>query len=316
MTLIAGFNLSDRIYIVGDTRITTTDETSVTTKDNVQKVIDINSNLAVAAAGNIRLARFLVKRFIKSELANLTISDVRLKIKDWIATNVDEYHKRYPYAYVCLLFAGRDSNKNKIISGKKLIKLTKEYGELTKTSQMHLKGVIHKGLIGKPNTPNPNPELPINNTILFSVISDYKNMKLIIEDTEWGDYLAYGPNGFSNKNVPKTILGSLEFEVGSENPFNNICTLVAFITSSKESYKLDTVGGTVVSMMVHGSDGLILITGNVHRVKLGEPKFIPERISNLELINNKLYYKSVGGIITPLIKFIDYPGGEVGDCVI
>lgn len=309
MSLIFGINLSDRIYLAADSRLSyfspgnhDHDKPNSTT-DDILKIDDINNDTIVAVAGSIHLAKYLITRLKRQNFINKGINIIKKEIIKWVANNVNEYLNTNFYALVCLLFGGIDRTKNKIINGKKLLNLVKEF-QKERSASIGMNDILFRGISAKPNQPNPFPELPTPDSTIFAVLSDAKNRILNLEETEWGEYLAYGPKGFRKEQLPITTFGRFEFEKGCGVKGSDQTLLTALITQTAEEHNFATVGGSVIPMLVD-SQGVGVITGKVHRLdpRTNEVKII----SDTKLINGKIcYFSSITKEYLPLIPFTQY----------
>jgi len=141
MTLIAGLNLSDRLYLLADSRVIYEGKKI----DNVCKVVPIygknvldmkcldDNYIALAVAGNLEFACFLHKEIKNAFLENKLSGDIRVlfnsidgflkeKIDYWLSNMNKEYDKK-----CCLLFAGSYAARNKKIDIGKLNSLIKVF---------------------------------------------------------------------------------------------------------------------------------------------------------------------------------------------
>lgn len=309
MSLIFGINLSDRIYLASDCRVSyfkNNDNKPYKTIDCINKTEPLNDLVSVSAAGDTKLCKYLFPELKKEKFVEKGINSIRDNIESWTAKKVDEYLRSgNEYCTACLLFGGIDKSKNKVINGRKLIQLVKNFQDLSRNQQsMAMKKAIFDGLASKPNQPNPFPVLPVSDSKIFGVLSDAKKSFLKIEDTEWGQFLTYGPKGFKKEYVPKTILGQLEFEQNCGDKDHDRSILTAFIKESSRKYSLDTVGGSIIVAIVSDFTGSAIIAGNVwiKNISTGEEKLI----SSIEVIKGKLHGRTESGIITELIPFFQF----------
>ena len=125
MTLIIALNLSDRIYIAGDTRVTFDDGT---TKDNALKVlplIDIakfpEHSIGVAVAGNVDFAAYLyqeVSAGINNEILSPDIRKLAEQIKEFSEERIINWVNNGGRLdrEVCILFAGTFAYRKKEIN--------------------------------------------------------------------------------------------------------------------------------------------------------------------------------------------------------
>lgn len=133
MTLIVGLNLSDRVYLAADSRVTLTGQSAVKYIDNVIKIaplygasvmdsVPFDTNLmSVAVAGDLHLANFFYSEIKKDIYANLLSTNIRKISLDldrnyflglaekWLSSG-GEYDK-----CCCLIFGGIIDGSPKIV---------------------------------------------------------------------------------------------------------------------------------------------------------------------------------------------------------
>lgn len=153
MSLICGVNLSDRVYIASDTRVTHSVGDKEVYKDCICKNDALTADIVVAAAGSTKLASFLFTQLKKESFINGGITVVKANITDWAAKQIDNYLNSNPYSRACLIFAGLDRSKRKKIDGKKYIALVKEFQAL-RNVPLRMKDAVYKGITAKPNVQN------------------------------------------------------------------------------------------------------------------------------------------------------------------
>ena len=304
MSLIFGINLSDRIYVASDTRVTYNNKGTEIYEDSVDKTAVLSDEVVCVAAGSIKLSTYLYKELKKEKFVKKGINSIKDNIKPWAAKKIDEYLMSNDYSRACLIIAGIDKSRKKIINGKELIELVKTHQTLSE-EKLFLKDALLKGVSSKPNQPNPNPELPVSDSTVISLLSDAKNNKLEVEEAKWGQYLAYGPKGFSQSDVPKTIFGQLEFEDG--NDFKNANILITLIKSTAGAKKLGSVGGSVVVNMIN-DNGISLITTTVY--KRNDVTKDVSVASHTEIFEGKLKALTETGEMVELVEFHNYKCNE------
>jgi len=157
MSLIIGINLSDRIYLAGDTRITQRDYQDRNTIyiDNVVKVTPLygknvfdaglpvctNNNLiSMAIAGDVSLANYVYLEIRKSIYEGKLSNDIRILFEqlnhEYLNLIVSEWLlKGGKYGdSCCLIFGGMTSNRNKNVSVIKLKEMVDQYKETHKVN--------------------------------------------------------------------------------------------------------------------------------------------------------------------------------------
>jgi len=316
MSLIFGVNLSDRIYLAADTRVShfkSNDEISWVA-DKVLKIEVLTGDVAVACAGDVSLIKYLYVKLQKEKFVEEGISRIRAEIKDWFARQVSAYlDEGNKYAKVCFIFAGIDKQKRKIIDGKKLITLVKELDSIKRqlpSPPTYLSHVIFQGLSAKPNVPNPKPELPVADSKLFAVKTDARKQFLDVEDAEWGEYLVFGPKEFERGKVPPAVFSRLEFEAGPGGFGAAQSILTAFVRSIEETQKLLTVGGAIITFVISEKTGVGVMTGKIWRRELTST--IPELVSDTKINLGKICYGDGKGNYEPLIPISRYSPKKEG----
>jgi len=302
MSLIFGVNLSDRIYLSADTRLTIKDSKGkISFNDNLLKVQFLSKEIAVAAAGDAKMASFLVDKLYKSKVVQKGIRYCREHITNTVATLVDEYLQNNEYSKVVFVFGGLNRDSKKVIDGKKLMKIIKHYQEKVKKT-MNMKEAIFQGISAKLGQPNPKPILPVSDSHLFSLkIEPPKTLEII--DAEWGKYLVYGA-GLNEDNLPEITFGELEVSVNAGKPAYDKIALAHLIKSTAEIYGIETIGGAVVSFIINDNISGVL-SGGVGRLDLATGEREPY-YSYILIKNKKLYHrigKNLDFELTPLRKF-------------
>ncbi len=141
MTVIAGFNLSDKIYLAADTRVTAGNMKI----DNVCKIIPIygknvldspcqnNNIISLSVAGDLEFAVYLSNKIKQAYNKNRLSNDIRelyKTIDDFIKPEIDYWLTNMKKSYdkkCCLLFAGTNASRNKSFNKDKFNKLINDY---------------------------------------------------------------------------------------------------------------------------------------------------------------------------------------------
>ena len=110
MTVIMGINLSDRVCLVADSRVSEKDESTGVFKpkhDNMMKIEPLRDTRGamVASAGNAALARRVLKA-LNSEYKGKTIVDIRNGIEGTLRRIGEEYGAIDRFAHANFLIAG------------------------------------------------------------------------------------------------------------------------------------------------------------------------------------------------------------------
>lgn len=304
MTVILGINLSNRVYVAGDSRLSYMDSGELRVRhDNMQKVESLanSGGIVIASAGDAKFAHYMLSKMKNPPFAKSTISEVREHIVEWLAPIVDEYFKSNAYSHVTFILSGADMTSKKKISGDQFRNLARayvgEYGVLK--IGPHITEVIKEGekLTGK------SFELNINNTMLFSV--EISQNGIFPTDANWGEILIYGPAGLVKEAYGFKEVGTLEFgDTISDNGSgvgNDIALTNAFIYSAAEKYNLDSVGGSVITMTVLENGKIEFLTGDIFSADIAKLKnhdktkpFEAAKLNSIDFENGR-FYRGVNG---------------------
>ncbi len=303
MSLILGVNLCDRIYICADSRLTNKKgEVILDIKDKLVKVERISDDINVAVAGDANMASFIVKKLIKNKIEN-NIRVFRDKIEDILFPIVDDYWRdKNSKASACFIFGGLNREDRKVLHGKDIYSKVLHFSKVDKDGvNMNMKPALFNAVMKNSGKPIPHPGPPDSHLFSVRVSPD---IDPIIEDAEWGEYLAYGPNGITKNELSDIILGRLEF-ASRENDFSHDnMVITALMKEVAEKYQEETIGGSIfISMTNEHTSGIL--TGRIGRI---DPKTgIEEHVSEI-IVDGRgvVYSKDVNGSLLKLISIKDY----------
>ncbi len=253
MTLIVGLNLSDRLYIAADTRLTAKDKSYT---DNIVKVVllsgqmDIlpeieNSNtLCMVVAGHLGFATFLYKEIKKSISEKLLPTDVRelqLIIVGYIKEKTNEWLKSNHYASCVMIFAGMHCEREKVIDTGRFNKLKQVYeknlpsvDKLQEIEEALEQAPFFKKLAAQAPEElerflGRSTDIGMNSKIEDAIKTGRPTIaapdslifsvkisshSLEIEKAEWGEFLAYGSRGITKKDLAEDLLAKMELNPG------------------------------------------------------------------------------------------------------
>ncbi len=254
MTLIVGLNLSDRLYIAGDTRVTFGDGSF---SDDIIKVSEVcgesfhiigqkNPNtICLAVAGNLSLAKYFFSEITSAVESGELPDDIRIlsdQIKDFFQNRMDEWLKSNPYESCCIIFGGMTLDRKKEISEENLEKLKdilkknapskeklddlKQKLDDSPVFQKIAKKIPKKNLERLYNKPdamviNPLVQDAIDSNSRFIEAPDslifgvqVSRSGVKIETAEWGESLAYGTGGLTKDNLAEDFLATMELSPG------------------------------------------------------------------------------------------------------
>jgi len=152
-----GLNLSDRVYLAGDTRVThengTYSDDALKMTPLLDRVMFPQNEIGMAVAGNVALATFLKDRISKGLQERVLSSDIRkfyAEIKVFLEAAITEWvDAGNIYVNCCLLFAGVFNGRQKQIDSEKLERLIEEF----KKSKKHEEDLYHKSTANILNDP-------------------------------------------------------------------------------------------------------------------------------------------------------------------
>ena len=130
-----GLNLSDRLYIAGDTRVTHSDGTH---SDDVLKLVPLldrsifpDNEIGMAVAGNVAIATFFKEKISEGLRCGSLSPDIRKfreEIKPFLEQSiVDWVNSGKPYVNCCILFGGVFKGRRKNVNLIKLQELVKDF---------------------------------------------------------------------------------------------------------------------------------------------------------------------------------------------
>lgn len=301
MSFIVGINLSDRVYLSADTRLTFEIGGSQKYLDNFLKIKPLSQEIAVAVAGDVEVASFIIRRVIKSNINKNNIREFRKDIPDLIKNLADEYQKKYKkLRSVCFIFAGINKDEEKAIEMKRYTKIVKEFQEETGSS-MSMKDIILKGLnkLGKGKVKVPKFfKIPTVDSHVFCI--KLLPQDFLVEDVSWGEFIAYG-GGLTKKNLPSRFFGQFEIAAGAGILKHDRGWLDIFLKTIAEENSIKTIGGCITSFTVSKEiSGMLL--GGTKRIS---PFGTAEIISEISIVNKKLHCL-IDGKKQRLIPFVLY----------
>ncbi|MDB5186342.1 MAG: hypothetical protein JWL85_865, partial [Candidatus Saccharibacteria bacterium] len=299
MTVIVGVNLSDKIYLAGDSRLSyMKDGQTYTRHDNMQKVENIlnSANISVACAGDAQFSQYILKRLAKEDFCKDNINAFRDAIYDWMLQSADRYFSSTGYTSATFMFAGSDQSKKKAVTGERIIELAKAY--TGGKGMIKVNDALQSAFKVGEKIPKGERKLTVADTKLFSV--QVGRDGVTITDTEWGEFLIYGPEGLATDDIQPKDIGAFEFDPNFQNngsgAGNDQAMLNAFIYAQAEKHNLSSVGGSVVCFSNNHDGTTTFITGEVFMVPmdkirnnpLGNP-IRPERLNSILVSGNRIY---------------------------
>jgi len=304
VSLVFGINLCDRLYLSGDVRLTkrTSNGDVEAVKDKVIKVVPFTSSITGAFAGDAGMASFVARKLKAVIRPNLDIRGFQNNICGILSPFIDDYWKTInSAAKLIIIFGGLNRNARKTFPNfAEIDAKIKNYALLHKNSpSMQLKPAIFNEFLRANNQPLRYPE-PADSHI-FSVEA-VPPTTLRIENADWGEYLAHGPNGIRKESLDPIILGKLEFSGGIEVGVDN-SMITAILKSVAEQKGAQTVGGPFFTVVIDEYT-LGVVLGRIDRMSLLNMR--SEFVSEITEIRGLYYSKDESGNSEKLISIVDY----------
>ena len=325
MSLLVAANLVDRIYICADTRLSRYQErdgqfSTVVEHDNLQKIIISNRfNSAVGCVGSPKLANYILEKIEEnfSDIQYCNELKRRLnKEKPLILRWVDEYISKnsvpYRYANCALVFAGQNTSAKRLVEGKKIIELGKNYQDARQEEtnkifkgkkiedfngkdfvklhnhqnsqgNMTIKQVLFEGMSSK-NNKGGMVELATPNQSLFALEINAEKEKdiVLVRNFAWGNTAVYGA-GLGQEILSPIFFGHLDLREGSGEIAKDIMPFAATI---KENFG-KTIGGGMTNIALVGGQ-ILTVSNTVYSFNPETKK--SERLYRTGMENGKLYH--------------------------
>jgi hypothetical protein len=293
MTVIMGVNLSDRLYIAGDTRVSKiVDGKIVPQHDNVQKVEHLKNGILIASAGHAGLAKHVLNQLRKASFTGISVDAVRRNIESWIGPVVGYYWTKQGGSDTSATFiiGARSKARRRVLSRQQLQKMNEDIlkDEEAKRQTLGINTDLFNAM-GNAGISGNALNLNSNDMVLFSVSVSHRGV--FVQDTKWGEYLVFGPPGLIKEDISPSQIARLEFLQHSRNGDSGNMLVTAFISSLVEKRKLEGVGSAVLVGCVRSEESY-LITGAVYSITenddLTQP-FAPVVVSSIEVINDVVH---------------------------
>lgn len=312
MSLIIGINLSDRAYLSADTRLTFRIDGKEKYFDNILKIKPLSQEIAVAVAGDIDLAAFIVRGLIESKINKENIREFRDGIEKLIKSLANNYLERNSrLGSACFIFAGINRKQKKFIDMHKYVEITKEFQKEIGSS-MNMKDIIFKGLERKGSGGLVEISSPDSHVFCIQILPE----NFIIEDVNWGDFVVYG-GGLNKENLPNRFFGQFEVAAKNNELQHDRGWLDIFMKTIAEENNIQTIGGCITSLMISDKVSGMLLGGTKRKRIGGIIISSDEVISEISIINKKLHcfinnerHKLIPFVIYPDMLLKKYPRAE------
>lgn len=302
MTLIFGINLSDKIYLSGDTRMSRKDDNGVLVdrKDQIIKIVYLTPLIIGSFAADAHMSVFVAKKLKNLLGKNFDIRSFYDQAEYIITPIANEYWETVnPKASLTIIFGGLNPNSKKKFDWENVHKKVLAYTELRKDRPaMNLKPALFNCMLEQQGEPMNYPEP--SDSLVFSV-QIFPPNGFIKEKAEWGEYLAYGPKGLNKNDIDPLVFGMAEFDSGEESKDN--MSISAVLSSIVEQRKEEAVSTTFFNAFI-SDEAQGTITGAIHRVNLENMR--SELIQHIRKIGDKFYSSDEKGTLKKLTFLEDY----------
>lgn len=318
MTLIVGLNLSDKIFLAADSRLSTLDiETGKIYQkhDNLQKIelIPGSVNIWVACAGSISFAKYILDKIKNYDIDKTNINNFKQGIEENLRADVHEYLLKNGKSNVTLMFAGVDKNKKQVVNGKRFTELASAHtgGQGLIRIKGYMKKHIKEGQILK----DEPLDLDINSTELFSLYIDHSSFE--ITESKWGEVLVHGSGvKVVKETISDKIIGDFEFDPSFEDNGSGVgndqAIMYGIILDNAKKYGIESVGGCVFPIALHSTGDTIIQTGEAYSIPIDKVeeynsgKLKADFLGGITLFDMDHIYRIEHGTRYRLTKVSDY----------
>ena len=303
MSLIFGINLSDRIYLSGDTRLTQKQGDVIKEiKDRIIKVTPFTDDIAAVFAGDAKMSAFVSQKLAEMIKPGVDIRTLRTNIETFLAPTVSEYwENKEAKASMAVIFGGLNrTTKKKPITAKQIYDLAMVQSKANPGNSFNLKPELFNSIARQMGQPLRYPEA--SDSHVFSV-QVYPPNILTIQDADWGEYLAYGAGGITKNKLDPSVVSRIEFG-GAEGQDNAM--IAAILGDVVYRTQEPTIGGTFFTHVIHDNvSGAVL--GRIFRININTMQ--EEIVSEVAITDGKLYGRCADGtmeLLTLLHQYKDF----------
>ncbi len=311
MTLIAGLNLSNRLYLISDTRVTFS--STNTFRDDVKKIVNIHgpgigqrglapdgNSIAVAVAGRVDFANFFtqkVKYAIKSNILSSDILILRDQIELFSKDVVNEWFldPKNTHRVGDFIFGGMTNNRKKKIINLTKLKLTLDRYVQILIKKVELENPEKKSFCENLSIPRPIQEciensrntLNVADSHIFLLRVDTKK-GITVKVAEWGQYVSAGCYTLTKNDISEDLISLLEFDVQTHG-YKDQGKLIGDIWWKIFSNDLKGgIGGAVVTQIIDEQEESKVIVSNSHTDQKGNI-FLNVHGKNVKLLDLNEY---------------------------
>lgn len=332
MTLIILANLSDRIYMSADTRLSKREKDTSVTKihDNQLKIQEISGNIIIGCAGSAKMSSFVVKKLKNDkDVNNLGIDKFKQFLEKRLHGIIHEYlisvSEDNRESNAVFMIAGYNRDKNKIIDSGRIMSSLKKYQEVKQkeidtigngkdimdfTQEEY--GALKYQMLKNKQTIKPIVSNSINNSkgdgLIELPISDQKSFIVEIDcsnkqepikyiECEWNEIKVRGTN-LHDKDIPKRFWGDLEFGLNSGDVMKDGLSFINFI---QEKFS-GSINGAVTNYIIMDNN-ILVTTGTVGPYNKNNKQLVS---FGTDFVGCLLHRRDSDGNLHKLNKLSDY----------
>lgn len=336
MSLLIVANLSDRVYMCADTRLSIkTDGGLKPVHNNLLKLTYLDKAVGVGCVGSPAMGAFIINELNKNKIIT-NIKDVENWLKDNVGTLIDKYlttprkngtNPNISDSNVVMIFMGIDSTSHKKIEAKRLIDSVKKYQdaeqkridglfgekpwsqltpeelsrlqyEIESPGQMMLKDAVFHAMFNQKKV--GEIELPILNhhVFLMEIRCDKPGEEIKFKKIEYGEVIVRGAN-YKDDDLVEHFFGRIDMtkKVGDPNT-----DLVPFIDEIYNRYSTEKgIGGSITNLLIVKNE-MMSVCSTWHRQ--ASPSSPVEFLYGTKLEGSKTYH-FVDGEWVSLIPFTE-----------
>lgn len=323
MSLIFGICLPRKVYLVSDSRLTSSDGSY---EDNFAKWLDLNPRLSVIVANSAYQASWLLRKII---------ADVRKSGWDWDFTDLEDYLgtnlKKYATEYyaetgetthsVNFIFGGFEKNKKLAIEtarmGEAMSMPVRQVGEGVQVNQTIDMDIINafRPMLDKAAREGRMVEagtmfevnLPKPRVLAVSVRATDSGAEVNYEDTACFDGVVFNPQYKSERVVlPSELLGNLEYrdkskESGDDTIYIDYGHIIKYVRKLLEERHWPTVGGETLPLLVLPNSSGFAVGQYIRRSEDGK-----QTTGGIGEVDGKIHYYDPKGKMIPYRFVYEY----------
>lgn len=324
MTLIYGLCLPRKIYLISDSRLSSSDGTY---SDDFGKWVDLNPRLGVVVANNAHMASWMIKRltqYTRREVGwEWDFTDLEKYLQADLKALADEYYAETgecSYS-VNFIFGGFEKNKKLLVETSRLgdamsapVRSMGDGVPVSQTMDMDIMNAFRPLIIRGQQTGHPvidgtvfEVDLPKPRVLAVSVRATSTGSEVEFEDTMCFDGIAFNPSYKTERFKPDPdLLGQLNFRDTTGQSVETILygdnqILIPYTYKLIGEKNWETVGGELMPLAIF-QDGMGVATGRYIRLDSDGKEFT----GGIGQIEGRVHYYDNRGQMKPFRFIHDY----------